>query len=39
MSKIYEALRLAHRQKKTNGENLEVVVSQNLVKYEEGKMS
>jgi capsular exopolysaccharide synthesis family protein len=38
MSKIYEALQQAHRQKKASGKSLDVIVSQNLVNHEEVEM-
>ena len=38
MSKIYEALQQAHRQKKTSGKSVEVIIPENLVLHEEVEM-
>ncbi|MGO9557127.1 MAG: CpsD/CapB family tyrosine-protein kinase [Syntrophobacteraceae bacterium] len=38
MSKIYEALQQAHREKKTSGKSVEVIIPQSLVSHEEVEM-
>jgi len=39
MSKIYEALQQAHREKKTSGKSVEVIISPRIVGHEEVEMS